>query len=194
MNISGRPISQKEPAKKLKTCKVCKKKFVPSKPLQTVCDFGCAIELNLINKAKKQAQDAKKERKEYKDAKEKQKSRRDWLGEAQQVFNSYIRARDKDQPCISCRRHHQGQYHAGHYRTTKAAPELRFNEKNVHKQCSMCNLRLSGNLIEYRKALIELGIDVDWLEGPHEPKHYSIDDLKVIKAEYKLKLKALEKK
>lgn len=173
---------------KPKKCKACGKKFIPSKPMQQVCDFGCAIELNLINKAKK-------ERKEYREAKEKQKSRSDWLREAQTTFNSYIRARDESSPCISCGRFHSGQYHAGHYRTVGGNPELRFNELNVWKQCSPCNNHLHGNIVNYRIALIQrIGLDkVEWLEGPHEQKHYSIEDLKAIKAEYKLKLKELKK-
>ena len=32
---------------------------------------------------------------------------------------------------------------------------------------------------------------VAWLEGRHEAKHYSIDDLKAIKAEYRQKLREL---
>ena len=39
---------------KPKKCKVCKVSFVPTKPLQAVCDFRCAIELNLINRQKKE--------------------------------------------------------------------------------------------------------------------------------------------
>jgi len=43
----------------------------------------------------------------------------------------------------------------------------------------------------YRQALIEkIGIDkVEWLEGPHEPQKYTVDDLISIKAEYTKRLK-----
>jgi len=42
-------------------------------------------------------------------------------------------------------------------------------------------------LIEYRIRLIEkIGQDqVDWLEGPHEPKRYTRDDLQSLKAKYR---------
>jgi hypothetical protein len=33
---------------------------------------------------------------------------------------------------------------------------------------------------------------VEWLEGPHEPKKYTIEDLKSIKETYRQKLKALK--
>lgn len=116
-----------------------------------------------------------------------------WIKQAQAAFNAYIRARDDALPCVSCGRHHSGQYHAGHYRTVGANPELRFEPDNCHKQCAPCNNHLSGNLVNYRMQLIErIGIErVEWLEGPHDAKKYSIDDLKGIVKEYKDKLKQL---
>ena len=54
--------------------------------------------------------------------KEKLKSRSDWLKDLQRVFNEFIRLRDADLPCISCGRYHQGQWHAGHYRSVGGLP------------------------------------------------------------------------
>jgi hypothetical protein len=64
---------------------------------------------------------------------------------------------------------------------------------NCHKQCSACNEHLSGNLTEYRKWLLtRIGQEsLDWLEGPHAAKHYSIEDLKQITRICKTKLKEL---
>ena len=141
---------------------------------------------------------AKKKREKIEKAADRQKreslkSRSQWLKEAQTAFNAYIRARDEKEPCISCGRHHEGQYHAGHYLSTGARPELRFEPLNVHKQCQPCNTHLHGNLILYRVNLIKkIGIEkVEWLEGPHEPKHYSIDDLKQLIAKYREQTKEL---
>jgi hypothetical protein len=138
---------------------------------------------------------AKQVRKEYRAEKQKMKSRADWLREAQAAFNRYIRLRDHDKPCISCGRNHQGQWHAGHYRSVGACPELRFEELNVHKQCAPCNDHLSGNIVEYRRGLIErIGIDrVEWLEGNHEAKKYTIEEIRAIKAEYTRKAKEVVK-
>lgn len=74
-----------------------------------------------------------------------------------------------------------------------ARPALRFEEWNVHKQCQPCNNHKSGNAVLYRIGLKnKLGSKpVEWLEGPHDPKKYTIDDLKKIKQEYKDKLKQL---
>jgi len=117
-----------------------------------------------------------------------------WMKRAQAAFNAWVRARDEGQPCISCGRHHQGQYHAGHYRPAGSNPELRFEPDNCHLQCMPCNAHLSGNLTAYRPALIaKIGlVRVEWLEGPHEPKRYRREDYQAIEAEYKSKLKELK--
>jgi hypothetical protein len=143
---------------------------------------------------KRELEEYRAERRQTKERKVKLKTRSDWLKEVQVVFNAYIRKRDEDEPCISCGRHHQGQYHAGHYRSVGSTPELRFEELNVHKQCSTCNNYRSGNLIEYRIRLpAKIGLDkVEWLEGKHEPKHYTIDELKELKRIYREKIKLLE--
>jgi hypothetical protein len=169
-----------------KTCKICKVKFTPTRPLQSVCSPNCAY-------THAKAVRVKTERKETREAKVRLKSKSEWLKEAQTVFNQFIRLRDKDLPCISCQRFHTGQYHSGHYRSCGAHPELRFDEINVHKQCSACNNYLSGNIVEYRINLIsKIGIDaVNYLESKHEPKHYTIEDIKTLKAIYKEKVKTL---
>jgi len=114
--------------------------------------------------------------------------------EAQKAFNANVRFRDSSLPCISCNRHHTGQYHAGHYKSIGSSPELRFEELNCHKQCAPCNNHLSGNIENYRINLIKkIGLDkVEWLEGPHEPKKYTCADLKEIEQYYKTKLKMLK--
>jgi hypothetical protein len=174
-------------AARLKVCKICKKQFEPMRFAQICCGIPCAIEhANALK--------AKKEKKEHREAKAKLKSRADYLKEAQAVFNKYIRMRDEAEPCISCSRHHGGQYHAGHFRTVGAAPELRFNEYNCHKQCSVCNNHLSGNLLEYRRKLVaKIGIEkVEWLEGKHEAKKYTIDEIIKIKKHYQQKIKDMQ--
>ncbi|HHF4806158.1 TPA: recombination protein NinG [Haemophilus influenzae] len=174
-------------------CKVCGKAFVKTfSSTQKVCSPECAIKLARDNAKKVQERAEKKKQRERK---AKLKSRSEWLKEAQAVFNKFIRLRDKNEPCISCGRYHQGQYHAGHYRSVGACPELRFCELNVHKQCAPCNDHKSGNIIEYRINLVnKIGADkVAWLERQdHEPKKYTIEDCKVIIKHYKAKIKEQE--
>ncbi len=78
-----------------------------------------------------------------------------YLSKLQAEINEIVRLIDIDKPCVSC--DYIGtnrQFHAGHYYSVGAYPELRFNLHNIHKQCSICNNHLSGNQNEYRKGLI----------------------------------------
>ena len=179
---------------KLKTCKACKVKFIPEKTLQFVCSYECSIAYTLVLNKKNKALFALKMRREKKEKLDKLKSKSDWLKETQIEFNKYCRLRDEALPCISCQRFHNGQYHAGHYRSIGACPSLRFEESNVHKQCSACNNHLSGNIVLYRINLIaKIGVEnVEDLEKEQAPKNYTIDDIKALKLFYKAKIKELQ--
>lgn len=170
-------------------CSICTAPFMPKHANQKTC-----LDPICIAEQKRQDRIARMERKTIRAKREALKSKAEYMREAQAEFNRYIRLRDDKEPCISCGRFHQGQYHAGHYRTTKSAPELRFEPLNVWKQCMPCNAHLSGNIIEYRKNLIQkIGQEkVEWLEGPHAPKHYTIDDLKQIKLQYRNLCKSIK--
>jgi len=176
-------------------CKHCKNKFVPKQFNAKYCEeIDCKVadgmnRLELISKANK-----KKWSKDKAELKESLKTKSDWLKETQVVFNEWIRLRDKKLGCVSCGTF-TGKENAGHYRSTAACPELRFDELNVHKQCEHCNTYLSANLIEYRKELIKrIGVEkVEWIEGKHEPKKYTILELIELKVKYKDKIKELKK-
>ena len=188
-------IERKQP--KQKKCRVatCRASFVPSRMGQAVCSPACAAidAPRHMEKARKAI--AQRDRREIQVRKEKLKSRADHLREAQAAFNEWIRLRDADRPCVSCGRHHEGQYHAGHYRSVGANPELRFEPLNVWKQCAPCNTHLSGNLVNYRLSLLQLiGPEkVDWLEGPHPACKHTVEEIKTIKAEYRAKTRELKK-
>ncbi|WP_130931615.1 recombination protein NinG [Pseudomonas sp. Sample_24] len=184
-------------APKPKKCKnpACGDSFVPQRLGQAVCGYKCGLAIKEVNQAKAGKALAQVGRREIQVRKEKLKTRADHLREAQQAFNEYIRLRDAHRPCVSCGRHHEGQYHAGHYRSVGANPELRFEPLNVWKQCAPCNTHLSGNLVNYRISLLqEIGAEkVEWLEGPHEPRKYTVEEIKTIKAEYRAKTRELKK-
>ena len=169
-----------------RTCKVCKTKFEPNfNSVQAVCGYKCSIEYA------KQLKD-KKWKKEKAKIKSDLMTLQDWIKIAQTHFNKYIRLRDKGQPCISCSKPAKKE-NAGHYRSAGGNPELRFEELNVHLQCEYCNTYQHGNLIEYRKNLInKIGLDkVEWLEQSHEPAKYTIEEVKEIIKTYKDKCKRL---
>lgn len=179
---------------KERSCKWCKQKYSPMRQKQVCCAPECAEMYAAKVRVKLEKINAAESVKYIRLQKEKLKTKSDWAREAQTVFNQFIRLRDEKLPCISCGRFHQGQYHAGHYRTVGSHPELRFEELNVHKQCSVCNNHKSGNIVEYRINLLgKIGAaSLEWLEGHHEPKKYTVEDLKQIKATYKAKLKELK--
>lgn len=178
-----------------KKCRACRSEFVPARPLQTACSITCALEVTKAKQSRERKQAEKVERVKLREAKAKIKTRAQYLREAQAAFNEFIRLRDRDLPCVSCGRHHEGQYHAGHYKTVAASPELRFEPLQVWKQCAPCNNHKSGDIVNYRAELIRrIGEElVAWIEGPHEPKRYTIQDLQAIKAEYRAKVRELKR-
>jgi hypothetical protein len=141
---------------KLKSCKICKIKFEPFKPLQQVCSPACAI--LLADKVKE------KERvKVKKELKEKIKGSADYRKDLQVVINAIIREIDAGHNCISSGRPYKTNDQAGHYYSVGAYPNLRFNLHNIYSQSVADNLYKSGNQIGYTKGLIrEFG--EDWLK------------------------------
>lgn len=186
-------------------CKVCNEWFIPAYANIRWCcpEHGAiyAMELRAKEKVKAEAKRIKAkheadkaDRKRLAEKKQQVKPLSYFIKQAQRAFNEFIRYRDREEACISCGRHHEGQYHAGHFRTTGANPELRFNEDNCHRQCAPCNNHLSGNLIAYRPALIaKIGqARFDALMGPHEMPKWKREDYIRIRDEYRAKLKAMK--
>lgn len=179
---------------KAKPCAHCKEKFTPQKMGQKVCSPKCALAIAPSNRDKAEKALERQRKAEHREAKEKVKPKGQYAKEAQQAVNEWIRLRDSELPCVSCGRHHQGQYHAGHYRSVAGNPALRYEPLNIHKQCAPCNTHKSGDLINFRVELLKRigSLWVDWLEGPHEPKRYTIPDLKAITADYRAKVRELK--
>lgn len=182
-------------APKPKRCKVCPERFMPRNSMQVVCSPLCGSTLARRTRERKEAKLAREDRQKIREQRERIKTRSDYLKEAQVAFNAWIRERDRDLPCISCGRHHQGQYHCGHYRTVAGSPALRYEPLNAWKQCAPCNNHKSGDIVNYRIELVRrIGREaVEWLEGPHEPKRYTVEDLKEITKEYRAKVRELKK-
>lgn len=167
------------PKRSPRKCRECGERYMPMSTTQTACSPRCALALAPKLREQKRRADEREKKAARRAAREKIKTRSEHLREAQQAFNAMIRERDRDLPCISCGRHHEGQYHAGHYRTVGANPELRFEPLNAHKQCAPCNNHKSGDIVNYRINLVQkVGADkVAWLEGPHAPKKYSVQEI-----------------
>jgi hypothetical protein len=184
--------------RRMKACAVCKSKFTPVRNFQAVCEnIDCAIAHGKSQTGQARARKALADvgRTELKARKEKLKSRAEHMKDTQTAFNAWVRERDALLPCVSCGRHHQGKYDAGHYRTVGSNPALRFEPLNCAKQCVPCNQHKSGNIVNYRIELVKrIGIaNVEWLEGSHEPKKYTIEELKALTAQYRAMTRELKR-
>ena len=116
---------------------------------------------------------------------------------AQKAFNGWIRARDAGKPCISCGKPDTGGANstdAGHYRSVGSAPHMRFIEDNCHAQCKHCNQYLAGNIVEYRKGLIErIGLErVEEIETDQTLRKRSKQDLIDVAKHYSAEAKRLK--
>ncbi|EPB7036681.1 recombination protein NinG [Pseudomonas aeruginosa] len=179
----------------------CGTKFVPQRFGQRVCSPACALATKDKHAKPARKAIADRERREVRVRKEKLKSRADHLREAQQAFNEFIRWRDRiaGHACISSGLPLDwsgNQTDAGHYRSTGAAPHLRFNENNCHAQRKLDNRYLSGNAVDYRVGLIaRIGLAaVEELEADNSVRKYTVEDLKAIKAHYRAKVRELKKR
>lgn len=181
-------------------CKACKTPFTPARSTQTACGIDCAMQLAHEKKVKLAECDRLDTVRKDRVRKERLKTRRDWEKEAQTAFNAFIRARDKDMPCICCGLPLSagdvgGAYDCGHYRSVGSAPHLRFNEDNAHAQRKQCNRWGAGRAVDYRLGLIErIGLArVEALEADQTLRKYTADELRAIRDEYRQKLRELVK-
>ncbi|AKL13289.1 TPA: recombination protein NinG [Kluyvera intermedia] len=189
----SRRIKQPKP----KICPICSTEYIPRSSLQKVChNYKCALEFNRRVDAKnaecEKSKRDKAERAKWRERKANVKPLSHWMSMTQRAFNDYIRARDGD-ICISCGSTTAISYHAGHYRTTAAASQLRFNEDNVHSQCAACNVHHSGAIGPYRINLIaKIGAErVEALENNNTPHRYTREELDAIRAHYRALLREL---
>jgi hypothetical protein len=175
---------------RLKKCRVCGAQFRPFNSLAKACGITCALTLGREATAKKAKAEVKKEKDIFKlNDKSYQREK------AQKAFNEFIRLRDANSGCISCSKPKgwNGQWHASHWKSRGARPDLAFNEDNVHKACSICNKWLSGNVGEYRKALIEkIGAErVHALENDQFSIRYSANEYYQMAKKYREESKKL---
>ena len=170
-------------------CKNCKQPFEPIRFLQKYCLNDECVRVWVESEKTKQ----------WKKTKAKMKNDlltiQDYIKLAQQTFNKYINLRDKKLPCISCGKPITGRVNASHYFNANNHWNVRFNEFNVHSSCITCNQYLSGNLIEYRKGLInkigEEQLTLLELEA-NKTRKFTIEELKEIINIYKKKIKQYE--
>lgn len=180
-------------------CSVCRSDFVKRSMTHKACSPSCAetlgrkVALEKAEKAKRA--EVKRDRLDTRERKEKLKTKSKVEAEVQSIANACARERDRDLPCISCGTYSSPSWEGGHYISVGANKTIRFELDNIHKQCHVCNHHKGGNAIPYRINLVKkIGLArVEWLEGWHQPRHYTKDDLRGLKTYFRNKLKELKK-
>lgn len=216
------PLQRKTPltsgGPRRKRCPTCRVMFTPARISQAVCgEIECAIAHGQSEKGKETARKALADvgRREIKVRKEALKSRSDHLKDAEKAVRDYRRTYELSigSGCISCGESQEviraaqgwkvgGAFDAGHFMGKGARPELRMVPENIWLQCKACN---SGSYMHARKGytvsvgfraglVARIGLEaVEALEADHEPRKYTVDQLKAITAEYRAKTRELKK-
>ena len=100
----------------------------------------------------------REEREERQKQKEEIKTLAELKKELQTLVNFIVRHIDYDHGCISCNHGWEDKWtrqrQAGHFFDKKHNDNLRFHMYNIFCQCTICNDRLSANLDNYRKGII----------------------------------------
>ena len=190
--ISAKPKKCKNPA--------CRQPFTPANSMQSVCHYKCGLALAAIERKRKESITAKLDRQKTRERRAKLKSRADYMREAQQAWNRYVRARDAGFPCASCgampSQKIGGTIDCSHYRSVGSSPHMRFHLHNAAAACVRCNRDLSGNVVELRKGLIErIGEEkVLAVEADQSVRKYTIDYLVRLKKVFSKKARRQEKR
>lgn len=146
-------------ANKKRRCTSCKKYKEAVKgivaPIGFFCDKQC--QYNYATKSSKQLKEKTKvivyKKQKAKDTQRKKElmTRSQWYQKLQQVKNKWVtKVRDVDEFCCTCPKQSDVKYDAGHYIAVGKNIDLRFEETNIHKQCSLqCNQFGRGMPVEY---------------------------------------------
>jgi hypothetical protein len=151
-------------SKKQKKCKVCPMMFYPNNIGDVCCSFECRCTLLRQKKIAKHIT--------FKQVKKKAKTHKNYVNELQIVFNTWIKHRDAEKPCISCGVEQAYEWNASHFYGVGSHPSVRFDEYNVHKSCKKCNHELQGNFEEYEKRL-PYRIGIEQFESLQRRRHGS---------------------
>lgn len=177
--------------KRKRTCKICKKKYIPDKQFQVVCgDIQCAIAYG----KKKIASNNRKAKKEYR-----ANDKSFLMKQCQDLANKIGRARSNYlgfDYCVTCGK--RGEYmHGGHFLPTSVYSAIRFDVSQIFNQCYSCNCARGGMPKEYREFMIyNFGLEkVERLEATKRiTRNYTIEYLKKYKRVMKKYLRRLEER
>lgn len=175
----------KEP--KPKACVVCGSHFLQYKSTDKCCSFQCSIALRERQEIEVRYQKAKASLKKSDSVKQLTKV-------AKLMAQKFARLRDREKPCISCGADHSNIWNGGHMYKSELYSGVRFDQLNIHKQCTKCNLHLNGNEVGYVHGFIQrYGLEkfnqISTQARQTKNKKWSVPELQEIINDYKLKLK-----
>lgn len=168
---------------KLKHCSKCDKDLLLINFTSTRAKY--CNPCKRIDKLEKQAKRTRRQLERTKSKKQKKKTViriSDLKKQVQRVFNKWIRERDKDEPCLACKRQ-SDKMDASHFIAQGSSGYLRYHPNNVNNTCYSCNRFKGGNLLEYRENLIhKISEDkVNWLwNNRHKTYKYKREQLEEI--------------
>lgn len=163
-------------------CKNCGEFFTQKQSLQYLCSHKCDKEYS-INKPNKNKENNI------------EKTLTELRNEAREVFQKWVKIRDKDKPCISCDTVNSLEWHGGHLFKAEIFTGLIFVEENCHKQCKACNFN-DGSFEEYKIGLVKR-YGKEYLNNLESQTNinrfykFSKEELLEIKTTYQLKIKEL---
>jgi hypothetical protein len=184
-------------------CSNCGTLFEKRSMTHVACSIPCAQAIAASKRERAEAKALKAERKQDKARKEALKTRKHFIAPAQTAVNAYVRLRDADLPCISCDKPAGasealtgGGWDCGHFLSRGAHPNLRFDLRNMAKQCKRCNRDQSGNAGNFRRGLIaRIGVEkVEALEADQAPRKHDVEWLKRFIKIMRKKTRRLEKR
>lgn len=188
-------------------CRFCSDLYKPARPMQPsrVCNkFECQASFMSEHVTRQRQKRAKAERvadiADRRSAKEKlAKLRPGYLeGKAQDAINGYVRVRDHEYGCISCDKpaSWDGQWHAGHLIPRGRSSFLRFDLRNINKQCSVCNHHEGGMVAEHERGIVaRYGQErLDYLKSAPRSRKYDDDYLIRLAKVFRRKTRVLKKR
>jgi hypothetical protein len=126
--------------------------FLPARPLQMVCGFLCALEIEKKNKAKKEKvwKEKKKELSINVNSTKHKKTLQDEINKLARFID--LKFYDT---CVDCELPLKDQIHGSHYHNVGGNEHIRFNLHNIHASTLYCNKFNHGNKVGYLKKLAE---------------------------------------
>lgn len=147
-------MEQVQSSVKPKRCRVCRREFIPARPLQACCQYSCAITYSRGSGDRQSAATKRVRAAEKREIRERHLTLNGAYVLAQKAVNAFVRLRDQNKGCVSCEK---GKVEdAGHlfpiggkYRCNP----IRIDPRLIHGQCVECNHHLGGNVHGYLEGL-----------------------------------------